>query len=142
MQDLHSTYTTQGTLLGPQSRFADTPLGIRALRPQTRDCRPTGSILHSLSLLLLLLSSSWEQEVLPGIRVISRFLNTVLRGTILNTTYDTHKKLPGIYLAIFTNNIWFYLLWSPVVASFEGTGRPALHTRTGEPLYPTPNKGS
>ena len=30
----------------------------------------------------------------------------LLRGTILNGTYGTHKKLPGIYLAIFTNNIW------------------------------------
>ena len=30
----------------------------------------------------------------------------LVRGTILNGTYGTHKKLPGIYLAIFTNNIW------------------------------------
>ena len=39
---------------------------------------------------------------------------TVLRGTILNRTYGTHKGLP--YWPFFTNNIWSYSLWSPVVA--------------------------
>ena len=40
---------------------------------------------------------------------------TLLRGAILNRTYDTHKNLPGIYFDIFTISIWFYLLhtvWS------------------------------
>ena len=37
----------------------------------------------------------------------------LLRGAILNTTYGTHKKPK--YFAIFTNNIWSYLLWTPVV---------------------------
>ena len=39
----------------------------------------------------------------------------LLRGTIVNRTYGAHKALPGIYLSIFTNNIWSYLLWSPVI---------------------------
>ena len=39
----------------------------------------------------------------------------LLRGAILNRTYGTYKNLPGIYLAICTNNIWSYLLWSPVI---------------------------
>ena len=38
------------------------------------------------------------------------------RGNILNITYDPYKNLPGIYFAIFTHNIWSYLLWSPVIA--------------------------
>ena len=33
-------------------------------------------------------------------------------GPRFNRTYGTHKKT--IYLAIFTNKIWSYLLWSPV----------------------------
>ena len=41
--------------------------------------------------------------------------NTVYRGTVLNGAYGTHKDLPGIYFAIFTNNIWSYLIWSPVI---------------------------
>ena len=41
--------------------------------------------------------------------------SALLRGTILNKTYGTHKILPGIYFAIFTNYIWSYLLCSPVV---------------------------
>ena len=43
--------------------------------------------------------------------------NILSRGTIVNRTYGTHKKLPGIYSAIFTNNIRPYLLWSPVIAT-------------------------
>ena len=31
-------------------------------------------------------------------------------------TYGTHKKLPGIYFAIFTNNIWSKLHYPPVIA--------------------------
>ena len=32
----------------------------------------------------------------------------LLRGTIVNGTYGVRKNLPGIYLPIFTNNIWYY----------------------------------
>ena len=39
----------------------------------------------------------------------------LLRGTVVNRTYGTHKNLPGMYLPIFTNNIRSYLLWSPVI---------------------------
>ena len=35
-----------------------------------------------------------------------------------NRTYGIHKHLPGIYFAIFTN-IWSFLLWSPVIASYH-----------------------
>ena len=35
-----------------------------------------------------------------------------ITGAILNKTYVTHKRLP-IYFAIFTNNIWSYLLAPP-----------------------------
>ena len=34
----------------------------------------------------------------------------ILRGGIWNRTHGTLKNLPGIYLSIFTNNIWSYLL--------------------------------
>ena len=37
-----------------------------------------------------------------------RSLSLLLRGTIVSRTYGTHKKLPGIYLTIFTNNFWSY----------------------------------
>ena len=42
---------------------------------------------------------------------------SVLRGTVVNGTYGIHKNLPGMYLPIFTinNNIWCYVLWSPVL---------------------------
>ena len=33
-------------------------------------------------------------------------------GTIVNRTYGSHENL---YIPIFTNHIWFYLLWSPVI---------------------------
>ena len=39
----------------------------------------------------------------------------VLRGTIVNRTYGIHKKY--IYLSIFTNKIWSYYLWSPVIVN-------------------------
>ena len=39
----------------------------------------------------------------------------LLRGTIVNRTYGIDKNLPGINLTIFTNNIWSYQLWSPVI---------------------------
>ena len=38
----------------------------------------------------------------------------ILWGTILNRTYGTHEQT--ICFAIFTNNIWSYLLWPPVIA--------------------------
>ena len=41
------------------------------------------------------------------------WLFILLRGTIVNRTYGTYKNL-YIYLFL-TNNIWFYLLWSPVI---------------------------
>ena len=44
----------------------------------------------------------------------------VLRGTIVNSTYGTNKKL-HIYLNQITNNIWSYLLWSRVVVVFSLT---------------------
>ena len=40
----------------------------------------------------------------------------LLRGTILNRTFGTDKSLlRSILFAIFTNNIWPYLLWRPVI---------------------------
>ena len=47
--------------------------------------------------------------------------SVVLRETIVNRTYGTHKNLPGICLPFFTHNIWFYLLWSPVTVSGVGS---------------------
>ena len=41
----------------------------------------------------------------------------LLRGTILNRTYGTHKK--NTYFAIFTNIIWSYLLCSPVIVAYN-----------------------
>ena len=40
----------------------------------------------------------------------------VLRGAILNRTYGAHEKTK--YFAIFTNNIWSCLIWSPVIAPY------------------------
>ena len=40
-------------------------------------------------------------------------LRLLLRGTIVNKTYGTHKNLPGTYLPIFTNNIWSYFTMAP-----------------------------
>ena len=40
------------------------------------------------------------------------YVKTLLRGTIVNRTYGTHKNQ---YFPILTNNIWSYLLWSPVI---------------------------
>ena len=54
---------------------------------------------------VLLLRVQWN--------IMSPFVAT--RGNIVNRTYGIHKNLPGIYLPIFTNNIWCYLLWSPVI---------------------------
>ena len=39
----------------------------------------------------------------------------LLPGTIVNRTYGAHKNLPGIYLHMFTNTSWYYVLWSPVM---------------------------
>ena len=39
----------------------------------------------------------------------------ILRDAIVNRTYGRPKNLPGIYLAIFTNTIWSYLLCSLVI---------------------------
>ena len=49
------------------------------------------------------------------VTVIRYTLPLILRGTIVNRTYGIHKNLLGIYLAIFTDNIWSYWLWSPVI---------------------------
>ena len=38
-------------------------------------------------------------------------------GTIVNRTVCTHKNLPGTDFPVFTNNIWSYLPWSPVIVS-------------------------
>ena len=51
----------------------------------------------------------------------------LLRGTILNRTYGTHKNLPGMYFANLNNKIWSYLLWFPAIvwgsnAAFIGYG--------------------
>ena len=60
-----------------------------------------------------------------GVSVIFTKMSSVgsftllLRGTTLNRTYGTHKNLPGISVAVFTNNIWSYLLWSPVIVTFD-----------------------
>ena len=52
-----------------------------------------------------------------SVRVDSSAL--LLRGTIVNRTYGTRKNLPGIYLPIFTNNIWSYLMRSPVIVEMQ-----------------------
>ena len=43
----------------------------------------------------------------------------LLRGGIVNRTYDMYKNLPGVHFptctAINNSNIWYYLLWSPVI---------------------------
>ena len=46
----------------------------------------------------------------------------LLRKTIVNRTYVKHKNLPGIHLPIFTNKIWSYFLWFPVIQ--QGNKRP------------------
>ena len=51
------------------------------------------------------------------VRVVPPIL---LRGAIVNRTYGKHKNLPGIYLPVYTHNIWSFLLWSPVVLILRG----------------------
>ena len=53
----------------------------------------------------------------------------IWRGTIVNRTYGTHKNLPGTYLPIFTNSIWSYLLWSPVIVYIPGCIVPGNNYR-------------
>ena len=61
---------------------------------------------------------------MPLFLVYTKSLPVLLRGTIVNRTYGTHKNL-YIYL-FFTNNIWSYLLWSPAIVVWDyGDG----HTR-------------
>ena len=45
----------------------------------------------------------------------------LLRGTMVNRTDGTHKNLPGIYFAICTNSVWYYLVWSPVLVGLRGS---------------------
>ena len=55
----------------------------------------------------------------PSARKWPRFHSLIayyLRRAVLNRTCGTHKKT--ICFAIFTNNIWSYLLWSPVIVVF------------------------
>ena len=66
--------------------------------------------------------------------------HTLLRRTIVNRTYGTHKT--SIFLSIFTNNIWSYLPRSPVIRSStivpgqKNTGNRTdardLHTNTSQ----------
>ena len=51
-------------------------------------------------------------------RLLTRNIN--ITGIIVNRTYVVHKNLPGIYLPIFTHNIWSYLLWTPVIVGRGG----------------------
>ena len=65
------------------------------------------------------------------------YLFLLVRGTIVNRTYAEHTKThmftyfcrqhlvlgpmartKPIYLPIFTDNVWSYLLWPPVIAIF------------------------
>ena len=51
----------------------------------------------------------------------SHFLFNLLRGTILNRTYGTHKNL---HISLFLPTIFSYLIWSPVIiSSREATQR-------------------
>ena len=50
-----------------------------------------------------------------------------------------HKNLPGMYFTIFTNNIWSFILWSPVIYTL-------VYCSDGPSLIPTinslpPNRG-
>ena len=56
----------------------------------------------------------------------------VLRGTIVNGTYLWYTSKP-MYLTIFTDNIWSYLLWSPVIA-LKRSEAPRLRS------YPQPTR--
>ena len=60
---------------------------------------------HSHKHAAIMVTSLW-QDLVPGYFVL------LLWGTIVNRTYGTDKP---IYFLIFTNNIWSYLLWSPVI---------------------------
>ena len=73
------------------------------LGPRIHKYIPTGTIIEGPAL--------YMEE--PAPTVIGWLL--LLRGAIVNRTYGIHKNLPGIHLPIFTNNIWSYLLWSPVI---------------------------
>ena len=52
-----------------------------------------------------------------AVRVVSTSIITGDRTRVVHRTYGTHKNLPGIYLTIFTHNMWSYLLWPPVIVA-------------------------
>ena len=57
-----------------------------------------------------------ELKELPNILGMFALLfdfDLLLRGTILNRTYDIHKNLPGIYLAIFTDDLFGTIYFGP-----------------------------
>ena len=55
-------------------------------------------------------------------------------GTTLNRTYLFIRYTTNIYqvyFALFTNNIWSYLLWSPVILEYRPSHKRASPTRPG-----------
>ena len=57
----------------------------------------------------------------------------LLRGTIVNRTYGTDKK--PIYFPILTNNIWSYLLCSPVILTAQILVASTVVVVVIEPAY-------
>ena len=62
---------------------------------------------------------------------MQKCVEILILGTIVNGTYGTYKKT--IYLHIFTDNIWSYLLWSPVIVIVgrESVSCTTIDTITG-----------
>ena len=56
-------------------------------------------------LILILQINAWIRIVVRTALVVFFRLCVLLRGTIVNRTYGTHKNLPGIYFAISTIKI-------------------------------------
>ena len=65
----------------------------------------------------------------------SELSTLTVTGDNRNRTYGTHEKT--VYFAIFTNNIWPYLLWPPVVGRREKNGRKWERSKVVSYAYKT-----
>ena len=75
----------------------------------------TGGVFQYVRIWCYLLEQQWDR-VLGSVGRRKRRASSespacqlLLRGTIVYSTYGTHKNLPGIYLPTFTNNSWSYI---------------------------------
>ena len=85
-------------------------------RPLQKVLQEVHVYLHSQVIIFFYLCQAYYitgDSIGPTVHTKNLYISLFL-PTVLNRTYGTHKK-PGIIFAIFTDNIWSYLLWSPEI---------------------------